>query len=83
MPGGASPLAARAAPVALRASPVHGGERRASFLCGDDAGAKADVAAVLEVNGFAPIDLGRLREGSPLQQAGGPLASIDLRVVRP
>src|ERR1700743_462470 len=54
-------------PFGQLTSPVHGGERRASFLCGDDAGAKADVAAVLEGNGFAPIDLGRLREGSPLQ----------------
>ncbi|HEY2268001.1 MAG TPA: NAD(P)-binding domain-containing protein [Streptosporangiaceae bacterium] len=54
-------------------APVHDGERRASFLCGDDAGAKADVAAVLEHAGLAPIDLGGLR-------AGGLLASIDLRL---
>ena len=61
-------------------APVHDGERRATFLCGDDARAKADVAAVLEHSGFAPIDLGGLRAGGLLQQVGGPLASIDLRL---
>jgi hypothetical protein len=60
--------------------PVHAGERRASFLSGDDSGAKADIAAVLRHNGFAPVDLGGLHSGSLLQQVGGPLASVDVRV---
>jgi hypothetical protein len=62
------------------AGPVPEGERRASFLCGDDSDAKADIAAVLRHNGFAPIDLGSLHSGSLLQQVGGPLASVDVRV---
>jgi hypothetical protein len=61
-------------------APVHDGERRASFLSGDDDAAKADVATVLEHSGFAPIDLGTLHAGGLLQQVGGPLASADLRL---
>jgi len=60
-------------------APVHPGERRASFLSGDDSEAKVGIAAVLAASGFAPIDLGALHTGALLQQAGGPLASIDLR----
>lgn len=67
-------------PFTQLVSPVHNGERRASFLSGDDPDSKADVAAVLAANGFAPIDLGGLRAGALLQQVGGPLASADLRL---
>jgi predicted dinucleotide-binding enzyme len=63
-------------------APVHDGERRASFLSGDDDAAKADVAAVLQHSGFAPIDPGGLHAGSLLQQVGGPLASVDLRLAK-
>ncbi len=67
-------------PFAQMVSPVHPGERRAAFMSGDEDEAKADVAAVLAANGFAPIDLGGLHAGGLLQQAGGPLASVDLRL---
>jgi 8-hydroxy-5-deazaflavin:NADPH oxidoreductase len=62
------------------AAPVGPGEKRAYFYCGDDADAKDQLAAVLQGNGFAPIDLGGLAAGSRIQQAGGPLAARDLRV---
>jgi hypothetical protein len=62
------------------AAPVSPGEKRAYFYCGDDAAAKGQLASVLHGNGFAPIDLGSLAAGSRIQQVGGPLATLDLRV---
>ena len=67
-------------PFAQLVAPVHPGERWASFFSGDEDEAKAEVAAVLTANNFAPIDLGGLHAGGLLQQVGGPLASIDLRL---
>lgn len=49
---------------------VHGG-RRVVFLASDDDGAAAEVAALAEILGFAPIKLGRLSEGGLLVQARG------------
>jgi predicted dinucleotide-binding enzyme len=49
---------------------VHGG-RRAVFLASDDDGAAAEVAALAEELGFAPIKLGGLAEGGLLVQARG------------
>jgi predicted dinucleotide-binding enzyme len=49
---------------------VHGG-RRAVFLASDDDGAAAEVAALAEKLGFAPIKLGGLAEGGLLVQARG------------
>lgn len=48
-------------------------ERRAIFLAGDDAGAKAIVANLIRSIGFAPVDTGSLREGGQRQQPGAPL----------
>jgi predicted dinucleotide-binding enzyme len=62
------------------AAPVNPGEKRAYFYCGDDAAAKDELAEVLRGNGLAPIDLGGLAAGSRIQQAGGPLAPLDLRL---
>jgi predicted dinucleotide-binding enzyme len=49
---------------------VHGG-RRVVFLASDDDGAAAEVAALAEKLGFAPIKLGGLAEGGLLVQARG------------
>lgn len=49
---------------------VHGG-RRVVFLAGDDDGALAEIAALAEDLGFAPVKLGGLSEGGLLVQAHG------------
>jgi predicted dinucleotide-binding enzyme len=49
---------------------VHGG-RRVVFLASDDDGATAEIAALAEKLGFAPIKLGGLSEGGLLVHARG------------
>jgi 8-hydroxy-5-deazaflavin:NADPH oxidoreductase len=49
---------------------VHGG-RRVVFLAGDDDAAAAEIGALAEKLGFAPIKLGGLSEGGLLVQARG------------
>jgi 8-hydroxy-5-deazaflavin:NADPH oxidoreductase len=49
---------------------VHGG-RRVVFLASDDDGAVAEIGALAENLGFAPIKLGGLSEGGLLVQAHG------------
>jgi hypothetical protein len=49
---------------------VHGG-RRVVFLASDDDGAAAEISALAEKLGFAPINLGGLSEGGLLVQARG------------
>ena len=49
---------------------VHGG-RRVVFLASDDDGAAAEISALAENLGFAPIKLGRLSEGGLLVHARG------------
>jgi predicted dinucleotide-binding enzyme len=49
---------------------VHGG-RRVVFLASDDDGAAAEVGALAERLGFAPVKLGGLAEGGLLVQARG------------
>ncbi|WP_342628485.1 NADPH-dependent F420 reductase [Nguyenibacter vanlangensis] len=49
---------------------VHGG-RRVVFLAGDDDGATAEIGALAENLGFAPINLGGLSEGGLLVHARG------------
>src|ERR1700680_3231631 len=49
---------------------VHGG-KRVVFLASDDEGAAAEVGALAEKLGFAPIKLGWLSEGGLLVQARG------------
>ncbi|MDR5836093.1 NAD(P)-binding domain-containing protein [Caballeronia sp. LZ034LL] len=60
---------------------VHGG-RRVVFLASDDDGAAADIAALAERLGFAPVQLGGLAEGGLLVQGlgdrWGPLIFKDL-----
>ena len=54
--------------------------KRVIFVSGDDDEAKQAVQDLIESFGFAAIDLGGLVTGGRLQQAGGPLAGLDLFV---
>jgi predicted dinucleotide-binding enzyme len=53
-------------------------ERLAVFLAGDDAEAKATVAALVEELGFAPVDAGPLREGGRQLEPGSALYNVPL-----
>ena len=70
----------------LQPRPVHAaaalpsGEQPVLFVSGDDAAAKAGLRPEYEANNFAAIDLGDLATGSRLQQVGGPLGGLDLRL---
>ena len=61
----------------LEADPVVNGARRVAFVSADDDGAKKRVETLLEAFGYSVIDLGNLRDGGLIQQAGGPLAGRD------
>ena len=60
------------------AGPRLGELRRVIFLSGDDADARREVGTLISGLGFAVIDLGDLRTGGRMQQAGAPLAGRDL-----
>jgi 8-hydroxy-5-deazaflavin:NADPH oxidoreductase len=62
----------------LEADPVVNGARRVAFISTDDDGAKKRVETLLKAFGYSVIDLGNLRDGGLIQQAGGPLAGRDL-----
>ena len=62
----------------LGSDPHEAGGRRVLFLSGDDGAAKAVVADLFEGAGFFPVDLGDLATGGRMQQAGGPLAGVNL-----
>jgi 8-hydroxy-5-deazaflavin:NADPH oxidoreductase len=62
----------------LEADPVVNGARRVAFISADDGDAKKQVGTVLKAFGYSVIDLGNLRDGGLIQQAGGPLAGRDL-----
>ena len=55
----------------LAADPVVEGGRRVIFLSSDDEDAIAPVAALAEQLGFAPVKLGKLKEGGALVHARG------------
>ncbi|MFL6709082.1 MAG: NADPH-dependent F420 reductase [Massilia sp.] len=55
----------------LEQGPADHGGRRVVFLSSDDDAAAADVAALADQLGFAPIKLGALAEGGLLVQARG------------
>ena len=61
----------------LEAEPVVNGARRVAFVSADDQDAKKRVGTLLEAFGYSVIDLGDLRDGGLIQQAGGPLAGHD------
>jgi len=56
--------------------PRHEAGRQVLFLAGDDADAKNTVKELTSEFGFAPVDLGSLREGGRLIQLGGPLSAL-------
>ena len=58
--------------------PVKDQGKRVIFVSGDDAESKRVVKDLIESFGFAAIDLGGLISGGRTQQAGGPLAGLDL-----
>ena len=62
----------------LASDPQEAGGRRVIFISGDDADAKADVAALFQDAGFAAIDLGDLATGGAMQQIHHPLAGLNL-----
>ena len=61
----------------LEADPVVNGARRVAFISADHDGAKERVKTLLEGLGYSVVDLGNLRDGGLIQQAGGPLAGRD------
>src|SRR5437899_10483995 len=61
----------------LEADPVVNGARRVAFISADDDAAKKRVEALLKAFGYSVVDLGNLRNGGLIQQAGGPLAGRD------
>jgi 8-hydroxy-5-deazaflavin:NADPH oxidoreductase len=62
----------------LSEDPRVGNGRRVVFVSGDEALSKKTVIDLVENVGFSPIDLGSLATGGRLQQAGGPLAAMNL-----
>ena len=66
------------AAAVLGSDPHQAGGQRVIFLSGDDAQAKSEIVALFEDAGFFVVDLGGLREGGQMQQAGGPLAGNNL-----
>ena len=62
----------------LEADPIVNGARRVAFISSDDEGAKKEVDSLLASFGYSVIDLGNLRDGGLIQQAGGPLAGRNL-----
>jgi predicted dinucleotide-binding enzyme len=68
--------------VVLEQDPATHGGRRVVFLASDDDGAAAQIGALAETLGFAPIQLGGLSEGGLLVQtrgkSWGPLIFKDL-----
>ena len=59
----------------FEAGPKRADARRAVLVSGDDEDAKTKIKQLITSFGFAVIDLGGLKTGGRLQQAGGPLAT--------
>ncbi|AUD01010.1 NADPH-dependent F420 reductase [Spirosoma pollinicola] len=62
----------------LEQPPQQTGGRRVLFLSGNDPEANAEVGSLIEEFGFAAVNLGSLSVGGQLQQAKGPLASLNI-----
>jgi predicted dinucleotide-binding enzyme len=63
----------------IEPDPRHEAGRQVIFYAGDDVDAKATLASILDEFGFAPVDIGPLREGGLLMQVnGGPLSGLHL-----
>ena len=60
-------------------NPRHAAGRQVVFYAGDDAKAKATIGVLLNQIGFAPVDIGALREGGRLMDVnGGPLSALHI-----
>jgi 8-hydroxy-5-deazaflavin:NADPH oxidoreductase len=66
--------------VRFNEGPIKGNGRRVIFVSGDHEEPKAFVKNLIKKFGFVAIDLGGLVTGGRMQQAGGPLAGLDLFV---
>lgn len=62
----------------LEIDPREATGNRVIFISGDHTDAKAEVKTTIESLGFSVVDLGNLASDSKLQQAKGPLASLNL-----
>ena len=60
--------------------PIKGNGRRVIFVSGDHEEPKAFVKDLIKKFGLVVVDLGGLVTGGRMQQAGGPLAGLDLFV---
>ncbi|CAN5598154.1 NADPH-dependent F420 reductase [soil metagenome] len=60
----------------IAADPHHSAGRQLLFVAGDDRIANDTITALAHQFGFAPVDLGGLREGGRLMQVGGPLSGL-------
>ena len=61
----------------IEPDPRHDAGRQVVFYAGDDAEAKATFGALLDQIGFAPVDIGALRDGGRLMDVnGGPLSAL-------
>jgi 8-hydroxy-5-deazaflavin:NADPH oxidoreductase len=59
--------------------PRHEAGRQVVVYAGDDAEAKATFGALLDQIGFAPVDIGALRDGGRLMDVnGGPLSALHI-----
>src|SRR5712672_4080266 len=56
---------------------VVNGARRVAFISANDDSAKKRVQTLLEGCGYSVVDLGNLRDGGLIQQAGGPITGRD------
>jgi hypothetical protein len=61
----------------VAADPRHDEGRQIVFFAGDDSARKAEFARLLDSFGFAPVDVGTLREGGKLIQLDGPLNGLN------
>lgn len=61
----------------IASDPRHPAGRQVVFYAGDDAAAKATFRELVDGFGFAPVDIGGLRDGGRLMQVGGgPLSAL-------
>lgn len=60
--------------------PIQGNGKRVIFVSGDYDEPKMFVKNLIKSFGFAAVDLGGLTAGGRMQQAGGPLAGLDLLI---
>lgn len=62
----------------IQADPNVNDGKRVAFIAGDDSEAKKVVRQIVVKTGFSPVDIGDLKTGGALLQAGKPLAGLNL-----